>query len=104
MKTAVTLRLYASPCARNDFYLDRVRHCADELGLTYTAEKIMDEDTIAALGFDDACQPAYCPGCRANHMYPADRPRLPVLTADGAVLFSDIPPSDDALKAALAAL
>ena len=104
MKTPVKLCLYASACARNDFYLDRVRQCADQLGLNYTAEKILAEDVIAALGFDDACQPSYCPGCRANHMYPADQPRLPVLTANGRVLFSDLPPSDDALRTALEAL
>ena len=103
MNSPVELRLYASHCARNDFYLDRIRRFAAELGLVCSAEKITDEAVIEALGFDDACQPSYCPGCRANHMYPADQPRLPVLTANGVPLFWDVPPSDEQLRSALKA-
>lgn len=107
MKTPLELRLYASGCARNDFYLDRIRQSAQELGLHFTAEKIVDEDLIAAQGFESACQPAYCPGCRANRtLYPkedaSDIRLLPVLTANGVPLFWDVPPSDQALRAALA--
>ena len=100
----LVLRLYASHCARGDFYLDRVRRFAQELGLSCTVEKITDEAVIESLGFDDACQPSYCPGCKANHMYSADQPRLPVLTANGTPLFWDVPPSDEELRAALSRL
>ena len=33
MSTPVKLRLYCSICARNDFYMDRIRAVADGLGL-----------------------------------------------------------------------
>ena len=36
MSTPVKLRLYCSICARNDFYMDRIRAVADGLGLDYT--------------------------------------------------------------------
>ena len=42
MSTPVKLRLYCSICARNDFYMDRIRAVADGLGLDYTLEKITD--------------------------------------------------------------
>ena len=44
MSTPVKLRLYCSICARNDFYMDRIRAVADGLGLDYTLEKITDDD------------------------------------------------------------
>ena len=54
MSTPVKLRLYCSICARNDFYMDRIRAVADGLGLDYTLEKITD----------DACTPtAPAAGC-----------------------------------------
>ncbi|WP_312939548.1 hypothetical protein [Oscillibacter sp.] len=99
----VKLRLYASECPRNDFYLDRVEQLAGELGLICTVEKVMDEADIAAQGFDSVCQPSYCPGCRANHMS-LDDPNglyLPVLAGNGKPLFWNVPPSDEALRAAL---
>ena len=34
MSTPVKLRLYCSICARNDFYMDRIRAVADGLGRT----------------------------------------------------------------------
>jgi len=46
MSTPVKLRLYCSICARNDFYMDRIRAVADGLGLDYTLEKITDDDVI----------------------------------------------------------
>ena len=46
MSTPVKLRLYCSICARNDFYMDRIRAVADGLGLDYTLEKITDDDEI----------------------------------------------------------
>ena len=102
-ETGVQLRLYASECPRNDFYLERVEETARELGLRFTTEKVMDEAAIAAEGFDSVCQPSYCPGCRANHAALADPNGLylPVLTADGKPLFWNVPPSDEELRAAL---
>ncbi len=102
-KIGVRLRLYASECPRNDFYLERVEQMARELGLICTVEKIMDEADIAARGFDSVCQPSYCPGCRANHMSLADPDGLylPVLTGNEKPLFWNVPPSDEELRAAL---
>lgn len=102
-KAGAKLRLYASECPRNDFYLERVEQTARTMGLRFTAEKVMDEAAIAAEGFGSVCQPSYCPGCRANHMSLADPNGryLPVLTANGTPLFWNVPPSDEELRAAL---
>lgn len=54
MSTPVKLRLYCSICARNDFYMDRIRAVADGLGLDYTLEKITDDDVIDRMGPADA--------------------------------------------------
>ena len=102
-KGAVALRLYASACPRNDFYLERVETISREIGLCCTTEKEMDEDAITAQGFESVCQPSYCPGCRANHaaLADADSRYLPVLTANGTPLFWNVPPSDEELRTAL---
>lgn len=100
---AVKLCLYASACARNDFYLQRVEEASRELGLRCTVEKITAEDAVADRGFESVCQPSYCPGCRANHvaLEDPDGLYLPVLTGNGKPLFWNVPPSDDQLRAAL---
>ena len=49
MSTPVKLRLYCSICARNDFYMDRIRAVADGLGLAYPLEKITDDGPADAL-------------------------------------------------------
>lgn len=100
----VKLCLYASACARNDFYLQRVEEMSRELGLSCTVEKITAEDAIAAQGFESVCQPSYCPGCRASHaaLENQDGFYLPVLTGNGEPLFWNVPPSDDQLRAVLA--
>ena len=102
-KGAVALRLYASACPRNDFYLERVETISREISLCCTTEKEMDEDAITAQGFESVCQPSYCPGCRANHaaLADADSRYLPVLTANGTPLFWNVPPSDEELQSAL---
>ena len=108
MSHPIRLRLYASICGRNDFYMDRIRQTADRLALDYTLEKITDEASAEAAGLQEACLFAYCPGCRALHAQtaaedPAAR-FLPALEADGKLLFWNIPADDDALRDALAAL
>lgn len=106
MPHPVHLRLYASICGRNDFYLERIRHIADELGLDYTLEKVLDEEVIEAAGLQVSCLIAYCPGCKALHAeITADDPTArctPALEADGQLLFWDVPAGDEALRAALA--
>lgn len=106
MSHPVHLRLYASVCARNDFYLERIRQAAGELGLAYTLEKVLDEDVIEAAGLQVSCLFAYCPGCRALHAeITADDPTArctPALEADGRLLFWDVPADDASLRAALA--
>lgn len=105
MKHTVELRLYASACARNEFYMERVRQTADALGLDYTLEKVMDEAVHAALGLEESCQMAYCPGCRALRgelsVTEPDARYIPALAADGVLLFWNVPPTDEALRAAL---
>ena len=66
MSTPVKLRLYCSICARNDFYMDRIRAVADGLGLDYTLEKITDDDVIDRMDLLMPCLYAYCPGCRGR--------------------------------------
>ena len=66
MSTPVKLRLYCSICARNDFYMDRIRAVADGLGLDYTLEKITDDDVIDRMDLLMPCLYAYCPGCRVS--------------------------------------
>ena len=39
MSTPVKLRLYCSICARNDFYMDRIRAVADGLAPSTTTAK-----------------------------------------------------------------
>ena len=108
MSHPIHLRLYASICGRNDFYMDRIRQTADSLGLRYTLEKITDETSMEAAGLQEACLFAYCPVCRALHAQTAaDDPTarcLPALEADGTLLFWNVPADDDALRNALAAL
>ena len=106
MSHPVHLRLYASVCARNDFYLDRIRDTADALELDYTLEKVLDEDVIEAAGLQVSCLFAYCPGCRALHAeITADDPSArctPALEANGPQVFGGAPGGDGALRAALA--
>lgn len=102
-KKSVKLCLYASACARNDFYLQRVEQMSRELGLSCTVEKVTAEDAVEAQGFESVCQPSYCPGCQASHaaLENPDGFYLPVLIGNGERLVWNIPPSDDQLRAAL---
>lgn len=106
MPHPVRLRLYASICGRNDFYLERIQQAADEMGLDYSLEKVLDEDVIEAAGLQVSCLFAYCPGCKALHAeITADDPSArctPALEADGELLFWDVPADDASLRAALA--
>ena len=85
MSTPVKLRLYCSICARNDFYMDRIRAVADGLGLY-----------------------AYCPGCRVlNEQVTSEHPETlctPALEINGTLRFWGVPASDDALRQALSSL
>lgn len=75
MSTPVKLRLYCSICARNDFYMDRIRAVADGLGLDYTLEKITDDDVIDRMDLLMPCLYAYCPGCRVlNEQVTSEHP------------------------------
>lgn len=106
MNHPIALRLYASACARNEFYMDRIRQTADHLGLSYTLEKVMGEEIHTALGLEESCQMAYCPGCHALRgglsATEPDARYIPALAADGTLLFWNVPPTDEALRAALA--
>jgi hypothetical protein len=95
----LTIQLYASACPRNDFYLERVQEIADRLGLDYTAEKVTDESAIARAGLEVTCLESYCPGCRAQHADTKPEERFtPALAVNGALVFWNIPASDEDLE------
>ena len=100
MSTPVKLRLYCSICARNDFYMDRIRAVADGLGLDYTLEKITDDDVIDRM---DLLMP-----CRVlNEQVTSEHPETlctPALEINGTLRFWGVPASDDALRQALSSL
>lgn len=79
----------------------RIREAADLLQLDYTLERITDDQQIAEQGFDRVCFNGYCSGCRQMKQFLSFQknraPTLPVLTANGELLFRDIPPTDEAL-------
>ena len=103
MSTPVKLRLYCSICARNDFYMDRIRAVADGLGLDYTLEKITDDDVIDRMDLLMPCLYAYCPGCRVlNEQVTSEHPETlctPALEINGTLRFWGVPASDDAAGA-----
>ena len=94
MSTPVKLRLYCSICARNDFYMDRIRAVADGLGLDYTLEKITDDDVIDRMDLLMPCLYAYCPGCRVlNEQVTSEHPETlctPALEINGTLRFRDV--------------
>ncbi len=95
------IQLFASTCGRNDFFLERIQTAIAELGLDCTAEKILDEEKIEAMGLQVSCLYAYCPGCKALHAsISADDPTArctPALAIDGVLRCWDYPPDDAAL-------
>ena len=79
MQSPVKLRLYCSICARNDYYMDRIRAAADQLGLDYTLEKVTDDEELNRLDLTVPCLYAYCPGCRIlNEQVLSDEPGGPL--------------------------
>ena len=94
------IKLYCSICGRNDYYLERVEDVARDLGLEYTAEKVTEESAWKALGLEEACLFAYCPGCRTMHTDPAIRNR-PALEVNGELKFWNIPATDEQLRSCL---
>ena len=108
MSTPVRLRLYASICARNDYYIERIRAVADSLGLNYTLEKITDDGAIDRRGLQIPCLYAYCPGSRVTSSQlkeeDPDARCTPALEIDGELRFWDVPASDEDLQTALSAL
>ena len=98
----VTLRLFASTCRRNDYYISRIRQAADEVGLSYTLEHISDEDLIEEAGLTMPCLFSYCPGChqvckQALFFDPSVR-CTPALEVNGAFVFYGEPATDEALR------
>ena len=53
-----------------------------------------------ALGLEEACLFAYCPGCRTMHTDPAIR-NLPALEVNGELKFWNIPATDEQLRSCL---
>ena len=108
MQSLVKLRLYCSICARNDYYMERIRAIADQLGLDYTLEKVTDDRELERLGLTVPCLYAYCPGCRIlNEQVLNDEPEArctPALEIGGELRFWGVPASDDALREALSSL
>ena len=102
------LRLYCSICARNDYYMDRIRAVADQLGLDYTLEKVTDDREIERLDLTVPCLYAYCPGCRIlNEQVLGDEPEArctPALEINWTLRFWGVPASDEALREALSSL
>ena len=100
MSTPVKLRLYCSICARNDFYMDRIRAVADGLGLDYTLEKITDDDVIDRMDLLIPCRVL-------NEQVTSEHPETlctPALEINGTLRFWGVPASDDALRQALSSL
>ncbi len=100
----VKLKLYASICTRNDSYVAQVQECADELGLSYSLEKITDEEEIRRKGFINICFVFMCPGCvriKKQTRRSEGVPALPVLTANDKIIYQDVPLSKKDLLSAL---
>jgi len=97
----VTIKLYCSICGRNDYYIERIKAAAEKLGLQSTVEKVTDEDAWKALGLEEACLFAYCPGCKRMHEDPSVR-NLPALEINGELKFWSVPATDDQLMTCLA--
>ena len=55
-----------------------------------------------ALGLEEACLFAYCPGCKVMHDSPDIR-NLPAVTVNGDLKFWSVPATDDQLLACLSA-
>ncbi|MCR4883592.1 MAG: hypothetical protein K6A68_08480 [Clostridiales bacterium] len=88
-------------CKKNEGYLARIRECADSLELNYTLEIVTDMEQIRQQGYENVCTIGYCPGCgKIKQFLKVQKkrpPTVPVLTANGELLFRDIPPTDEAL-------
>ncbi len=97
----VEIKLYCSICARNDYYLERIEAAANKLGLEYTLEKVTDEAAWKALGLEEACLFAYCPGCKMMHENTGVR-NLPALAVNGELQFWGVPATDAQLERCLA--
>ena len=108
MHSPVKLRLSCSICARNDYYLERIRTVADGLGLDYTLEKVTDDQVIDQMDLLMPCLYAYCPGCRVlNEQVVSEHPETrctPALEINGELRFWGVPASDEALREALSSL
>ena len=108
MSTPVRLRLYASICARNDYYIERIRAVADSLGLNYTLQKITDDGAIDRRGLQIPCLYAYCPGCRVTSSQLKEEDPVarctPALEINGTLRFWGVPASGEALREALSSL
>lgn len=108
LHSPVKLRLYCSICARNDYYLERIRAVADGLGLDYTLEKVTDDQVIDQMDLLMPCLYAYCPGCRVlNEQVVSEHPETrctPALEINGELRFWGVPASDEALREALSSL
>lgn len=101
MKKQIDIKIYASMCGRNDFFLERVRNTAEALNLTYTLEKVTDEAEIEAQGLQISCLYAYCPGCKALHSCITEK-CTPAMSVNGELISYNVPPDDDTLRELLA--
>lgn len=89
-------------CKKNEGYLARVRECVESLHLSCSLELVQDMEEIRQQGYENVCTIGYCPGCRKIKQFLKVQrkrpPTVPVLTANGELLFRDIPPTDEALR------
>ena len=102
MSQPIHIQLLSSMCARNEYYMERVKNTAERLGLRFTLERITDQEIIYSKGIAINCFDYYCPGCHTMHADPGGAKCVPALFINDSLTFYNVPPDDAALEARLA--
>lgn len=108
MSTPVKLRLYCSICARNDFYMDRIRAVARRSRPGLHSGENHRRRCDRPDGPADALPVRLLPRLPgANEQVTSEHPETlctPALEINGTLRFWGVPASDDALRQALSSL
>lgn len=97
------IKILGSQCAVSDYYLEVVEKTAQELGLTYTIEKIEAEDLLRRkYNVYIGCLIGYCPGCNHTPRDSASDRYTPALVINGKLVLHSRFPDESEFRKLLA--
>ncbi|CUH94815.1 hypothetical protein P22_0881 [Propionispora sp. 2/2-37] len=91
----MNIKILGSQCAVSNYYQETVEKIAQSLNLTYTIEKIEDDEQLRRYAVYIGCLIGYCPGCNYVPRDSSADKYTPALVINGELKLHSCFPSDE---------